>query len=312
MTKKEKDDKDVDTMKNNEEPIKSGNKIFPFIEMLRPGWWLACFFIGLTPGILAIFWKTGSLNDLFGLKTVVWGLGYWASVVGVYVLNDVVGIKEDEVVNPKRPLPSGRISRTVAIVYSLVLIGSGLVMWWLAFSNPLSSLVQLSCIGIMVFYSAIYKDNLLLSLAAALIPVGVWIALAPFTWIPVALFVIVFFWEAALDVPENILHLEGDKRVHPQTYAVRLGPARFAKIGIVFPIITLGGILWLDYLLELSFIYLFFGLIGGFALLYSQASIRNDQSPIKLGRSLGIVMLSMFIMNLGIIAHTIAYSYIFN
>ena len=163
----------------------------------------------------------------------------------------------------------------------------------------------------MVIYSAIYKDNLLLSLGAALIPVGVWIALAPFSWIPIALFVIMFFWEAALDVPENILHLEGDKKVHPHTYAVRLGPSRFAKVAIVFPILTLGGIFWLDYLLDLSFIYLFFGLIGGIILVYSQASIRDDQSPVKLGRSLGMVMLSMFIMNVGIIAHAISYSYLF-
>ena len=41
------------------------NKLISYIELLRPGWWPACFFIGLTPGMLAILWTTGSLNDFF-------------------------------------------------------------------------------------------------------------------------------------------------------------------------------------------------------------------------------------------------------
>ena len=80
------------------------NKLIAYIEVLRPGWWPTCFFIGVTPGILAIFWSSGSLDEFIHIKAAIWALAYWVTVVGIYVFNDVVGIEEDNVINPKRPL----------------------------------------------------------------------------------------------------------------------------------------------------------------------------------------------------------------
>jgi 4-hydroxybenzoate polyprenyltransferase len=96
---------------------KTQKKLVAYIELLRPGWWPVCFFIGLTPGSLAIFLKSGSLNEFIQLKTVAWAFAYWASIVGIYVLNDLVGIKEDEVINPKRPLPSGRVTKKSSLIF---------------------------------------------------------------------------------------------------------------------------------------------------------------------------------------------------
>ena len=55
-------------------------KLVAYIELLRPGWWPACFFIGLTPGMLAIFWNSGSLDEFFVVKTLIWALAYWFSI----------------------------------------------------------------------------------------------------------------------------------------------------------------------------------------------------------------------------------------
>lgn len=289
---------------------KTQKKLVAYIELLRPGWWPACFFIGLTPGMLVIFWNSGSLDEFIQLKTVAWAFAYWISVVGIYVFNDLVGIKEDAVINPKRPLPSGRVTKKGSLIFSLILLTIGVVLWWFTFKNPLSSLIQLTCIGLIAIYSATYKNNFLLGLGAGLIPVGVWIAFAPFNLVTVALFLLIFFWELTLDVPENILHFEGDVKIHPQTFATLLGREKSAKIGLIFAIPTVIAVIWLFFLLNMSYIYLFFALIGSLLLLYSQLSIRKSIAPMHLGRSLGLVMFSIFMINIGIISYTIVQTYL--
>ena len=288
---------------------KPQKKLVSYIELLRPGWWPSCFFIGLTPGMLAIYGSSNSLDEFIQLKTLIWAFAYWVSIVGIYVFNDLAGIEEDAVVNPKRPLPSGRVTKKTALFFSLILIAIGIGLWWFTFYNPLSSLIQLICIGLIVIYSTKFKNNILLGLGAGLIPVSVWIAFADFHLITVALFLIIFFWELTLDVPENILHFEGDVKIHPQTFAALLGREKFAKIGLIFALPTVTTVLWLFFLINMSYIYLIFAFIGSLALLYSQLSIRNSIEPMHLGRSLGLVMFSIFMINIGIILHTIVQTY---
>jgi 4-hydroxybenzoate polyprenyltransferase len=289
----------------------NNNKTIAFIELLRPGWWLACFFIGLTPSMLAILWNTGSLDDFFQLRTIGWAFAYWASIVGIYVFNDVVGIDEDRIVNNKRPLPSNRIESQTALIGSIIILIIGVLVWWLMFENILSSVIQLSCIFVIAIYSTYYKNNILLGLGAGLIPIGVWLAFAPITYIPIILFFILFFWELTLDVPENLLHYEGDIKVHPQTFAVSMGPNKFAKIGLVFSIPTVGFCVVLFFLLELgiSLIFLAFTMLAAIFLIQATVSIRNDIKPVTLGRALGMVMLSIFLINIGLISYSLVLAF---
>jgi 4-hydroxybenzoate polyprenyltransferase len=279
-----------------------------YIEILRPGWWPACFFIGLTPGMLAIFWSTGSLNEFFQWTTLLWAFAYWISIVGIYVFNDVVGEKEDEIINPKRPVPAGAVGIQSGLIYSAILLTIGIVIWWFMFRNPLSSGIQLMCIALIAVYSAVYKNNILLGLGAGLIPVGVWIAFAPFHTMTIALFLIVLFWEMSLDVPENLLHYEGDIRIHPHTFAISLGREKFAQIGLTFAIPAVVASIWLFILLDMSLLFLVFALLASLALIFGINSIRNNLSPMSLGRSLGMTMLFIILINLGTISHTIVYS----
>ncbi len=292
-----------ENMAENKTNFKTG--IIAFIELLRPGWWLACFFIGLTPGMLAILWNTGSLDEFFSFRTIVWLFAYWASIVGIYVFNDVVGIEEDDVVNNKRPLPSARINKSAALIGSFVFLAIGVILWWITFTNIISSLIQIACIVVIAIYSAVYKNNILLGLGAGLIPIGVWLALAPFSIIAVVLFFIVFFWELTLDVPENLLHYDGDIKVHPHTFAITMGKEKFAKIGLIFSAPVVFFSFWLFYLLEFSIVFLIFAFIAGFVLIKATTSIRDDLTPVRLGQSLGMVMLSMFLINIGLISHSV-------
>ena len=280
-------------------------KIKAYIEILRPGWWLACFFIGLTPGILAIHWRDdGSMDAFWEMKTIFWALGYWASVVGMYVFNDMVGKEEDETNNPKRPIPAGMITTKEASIYSAVLLVIGVCLFWIAFEDPAATLVQLACIGLIVIHSHYLKVNVILGLAAGLIPVAIWIGLADFSWIMVALFSLVFFWELALDVPENILHFEGDMKAHPHTMAIILGKEKLASIGIYFAIAAIASSFWLAYLLDFSArntgIYLVFAIIGAIAMLNGTLAIRKNIQPMLLGKATGLAMLFILLNNIGL------------
>jgi 4-hydroxybenzoate polyprenyltransferase len=166
-------------------------------------------------------------------------------------------------------------------------------------------MIQLACIGIIAIYSAVYKNNILLGLGAGLIPLGVWLALAPFNIIAVVLFFILFFWELTLDVPENLLHYEGDVKVHPHTFAISMGKEKFAKIGLIFSTPVLIFSLWLFYLLNFSVVFLIFALIAGLVLIKATTSIRDNLTPLRLGQSLGMVMLSIFLINIGLISHSL-------
>jgi 4-hydroxybenzoate polyprenyltransferase len=249
--------------------------------------------------------NTGSLDEFFQFRTLVWAFAYWASIVGIYVFNDVVGVEEDDVVNSKRPLPSARISRSPALAGSFVFLAVGVILWWITFTNIISSMIQISCIAVIAVYSSVYKNNILLGLGAGLIPIGVWLALAPFSIIAVVLFFILFFWELTLDVPENLLHYDGDIKVHPHTFAVTMGKEKFAKIGLVFSVPVVVFSLWLFYLLDFSIVFLIFAIISGLVLIKATTSIRDDLTPLRLGQSLGMVMLSIFLFNIGLITHSV-------
>lgn len=285
--------------------IKVKEKIKAYIEILRPGWWLACFFIGLTPGMLAIHWRYGSLDEFYQFKSVMWSIAYWITVVGMYVYNDLVGKEEDAINNPNRPIPAGIISQMEASVYSIILVGIGVALFWVTFLDPLASLLQLACIVFIVIHSQIFKANIFLGLGAAFIPLSIWMALADFSWIMVTLAFLVFFWELTLDVPENILHYEGDLKAHPHTMAILIGREKLAKIGIYFAAAAIASSLWLVYLLDFSIIYLAFAVISGAILLNGMNSIRDTIQPMMHGKALGITMLFILLNNIGLMLYTI-------
>ena len=140
----------------------------------------------------------------------------------------------------------------------------------------------------------------------SLAPVSIWMGLADFSWIMVALFSLVFFWELTLDVPENILHYEGDMVAHPHTMAILSGKEKLASIGIYFAMASVASSLWLFALLELnnSVVYLLFAVIGGLAMLNGTYAIRDDLKPMLLGKATGLAMLFILLNNIGLMIYT--------
>jgi hypothetical protein len=68
--------------------------------------------------------------------------------------------------------------------------------------------------------------------------------------------------------------------------------------------------MWMFILIGLSPVFLVFAILSSLFLIMSQLSIRNDQSPMKMGQSIGMTMLSIFLVNIGLISRSLLYTYV--
>jgi 4-hydroxybenzoate polyprenyltransferase len=163
-----------------EAKIADSGKFRAYWELLRPP--LAPMDIAL-PGataLLAFYATAGGLPPAFPF--VIATLGAYFAITSSYVYNDCCDVDVDAVGMPGRPLPSSQVTRESALAYSGLLFGiSAAVALYL---NPESLLALIAATLIMIVYSKAAKRTTpfswtLVGLAYGIVPVGVWLALAP-------------------------------------------------------------------------------------------------------------------------------------
>jgi len=159
---------------------KSSGRFRAYWELLRPP--LAPMDIAL-PGataLLAVYATTGGLPAIFPFAIAT--LGAYVAITSSYVFNDCCDIDVDAVGMPDRPLPSSQVSKESALAYSGLLFGiAALVALYL---NPESLVALITATLIMAVYSKWAKRSTPFSwafvgLAYGVVPVGVWLAMAP-------------------------------------------------------------------------------------------------------------------------------------
>ena len=155
-----------------------------------------------------------------------------------------------DALNPRtaqRELPSGKVS--LASAYSLLLVASiafllgswGLGVHCLVLAPPV--------LGVLFFYSWTKRftsgAHLVLGLALALAPGGVWYALtAEFAWLPVWMMLGVLLWVAGFDIIYSCQDAEFDR--HQKLYSIpaRLGVPAALKLAALLHIISALCFLW--------------------------------------------------------------------
>lgn len=127
--------------------------ILDYINLLRPKQWYKNLLI-----FFALFFSSNLFNiKLLSLTAYGFLLLIVVSAAG-YIINDVVDYKKDRK-NPekkKRPIASGKISRTLAIIISLVLYLSGFILSWVL--SPLFFAVLLA-LAISTFVYTLHFKN---------------------------------------------------------------------------------------------------------------------------------------------------------
>ena len=212
--------------------------------------------------------------------------------IGGNVLNDYFDYEIDKINKPQRPIPSGKIKRKTALIYSVILflIGIG----FLYFLNIYMIIFALVNLLIIIVYDYKIKRMTVGHFIDA------WLGGSPFLFgalltmdinlIAMILFLMAYFANLSREITKGLEDVEGDKKIGAKTLAINIGEkARYvaaisALIAIaITPIPIFYGLLGLYYIPVV--------VLCDIAWIYSIIKIKNpakSQKIMKIAMFLGI------------------------
>ena len=223
-----------------DEKTGEGGRLRGYAELLRPP--LAPMDIAL-PGaaaLLAAYATTGALPEAFPFAIAT--LGAYAAITSSYVYNDCCDVHVDAVGMPGRPLPSSQVTRSSALAYSGLLFAMAAAV--ALYLNPESLVALIAATLIMAVYSKAAKRTTpfswaLVGLSFGIVPVGVWLAMAPAGWLKagpglhegaVILGAMICITDWGFTNCDASRDVEGDRREGIPTFPVTYGIPRTAKL----------------------------------------------------------------------------------
>ncbi len=159
------------------------------------------------------------------------------------IINDYMGLKEDRINAPERPMVSGKLQAKPALVLSFVIISMAVI--WSFFQNPLSLIPLLGGVLMNIVYSYAKGygvwGNLTFGLSISactwycyvVLGGGIWEFFQKYwvIWETVILFnMIMTYFTCFKDV-------HGDREVDKNTPVVKLGVKKASNVGVLFSII---------------------------------------------------------------------------
>jgi geranylgeranylglycerol-phosphate geranylgeranyltransferase len=132
------------------------------------------------------------------------------------VINDYIDVESDRVNRPKRPIPSGKVSKDVAFAFAVALFMAGIVLS-LFISLPVFMLAVINSV-LLVLYSMTLQDKLMLGnmtvgyLAGSVFLFGGLAANNPGRILsPVTLFLLAMLSTISREIVKDLEDVEGDK-----------------------------------------------------------------------------------------------------
>jgi geranylgeranylglycerol-phosphate geranylgeranyltransferase len=215
---------------------------------------------------------------------------------GGMAINDYFDYKADKVNKPKRTIPSGRIPRRNALLYSLILFILGNI--FVFFLNSKMLYLALFNTFLLLIYSWKLKKIILLGnftvswLTASIFLFGS--LLSGFITVTVLiLFLMVFSSTVGREVTKTIEDMEGDKKINANTLPIVVGRNFAAWVAVFFIIfaVLFSPIPYIFHLLNSKYIYLV--TISDIILLYSCFAIiispKKSQKLMKIGMLVGLL-----------------------
>jgi len=272
-----------------------GSKASGFFEIARiPN----CIMMGLAV-IIGEFMSLGTAVPIYSV--VVGFLVGFFLVAGSMAMNDILDTEIDRINSPKRPIPSGRVSKTEATAFATITLALGLS---LAFALSVVNLViAVLAVSLMLYYNRFGKKtglpgNAVVSANLA-IPFIFGGAIGGISNTLYIFALLAFLAGMGREVIKGMADIEGDSKRGVRTLAVSKGLGTAAKTGALFLVaavllsvipIAFGMVSWL---------YTPFVLVCDLGFLYSAYSIVRDPSP---GNALRSKNQALVWMLLGLIA----------
>jgi protoheme IX farnesyltransferase len=217
--------------------------------------------------ILALHTKQMSL-PLF--QSIIGAVAVFITVGGMHTLNDFFDKIRDRNIWPNRPIPSGRLSPSYALILALCLLAAGLTLVWIYF-NPICFTILLVAVILGATYSRYLRDKvgyLSLPLIVGLHPLGGYAAFAgdqAFTSLtPWVLYFMVTLWQAGHILVYSPAHgLKNGCKTTVPSFVVSLSPKATAALGVLSFSLLLPLSLYLYLIAPLSILYFVIAVVSG-------------------------------------------------
>ena len=257
-------------------------RVLAYLELLRPELVIMDITLPAVSSILAIFLMNLDLElPLLG-KTIAVTAGAYFAIVGSYIFNDFLDVDIDKKNLPNRPLPSGKLKRIEALLFSIVLYAASIIIF--SFYSLNSVIIVIAAIVVITLYSAVFKRRTPLSflpvgVSYGLVPIGVWLAFGKLqaTIVLLACMICITDWGFTLSGVSRDVAGDGEKGV--PTMPVRYGilfTSRFILLcwvaGIIFSVI-----IW--HSASLGILYLLMALVSGIWLLWMNFRFVKRPTP---------------------------------
>jgi len=248
--------------------------VIAYVELLRPINGLIAF--------ISVFLGAVFANGSFTSNTLIVAISAFLVLSAGNAINDFCDYQIDGINKPMRPIPSQRIQRQHALIFSLILLLIGLLLGF--FTGSIQAIVIVTIVSITLFLYAVWlKKTPLIGnvVVGALTGVtfiagGVTVRSMKGTIVPAAF---AFLFTTAREIIKDIEDIEGDVALGAGTIAVRWGKQVAALVASVFMLALIFFSL-VPYLLGLfSWIYLVMVAVGvDFVLIFLLVQLWRDTS----------------------------------
>ncbi len=247
-----------------------------YLEIMRP---INSIMVGVSIIVGAVI--TGGINILDNLIVLFYSFLTGFTLTGASMaINDYYDRKIDAINEPKRPIPSGRISPESAVIFTLILSVIGLVSSWQISIGAF--IIAIFAWAIMMVYSMWGKKtgflgNLMVSSCIAL-PFIYGGLLSGKIWASMSFSLLAFLSNTGREITKGIVDIQGDKAAGIRTIAVTRGATRAADIATLFFIAAVASSVIPVYMDLVSFWYIPFVLTTDIGLIVSSYQIISDPS----------------------------------
>lgn len=196
----------------------------------------------------------------FGMPVIYALISTFLICAGGMVINDYFDVEIDRVNKPARPIPSGKISKTKALIFSVALSIAGIAVSYLI--NIVSFAVAILASALLILYAWRLKKVMLvghLNVSMLVALTFIYGGLINLNYLPVlSLAILALLSNVGREIYKSIEDVLGDKNAGVQTLPIKYGVIRarvMASLFVLFAII----LSFAPYFLNIfSQVYLFF------------------------------------------------------
>lgn len=190
-------------------------KLFKFLRLIRVHQWIKNVFV-----FVPLLFSQHLFDEDYFIKTLLAFFVFCLASSAIYVINDLVDIESDKAhpVKKERPLPSGAISKTTAIITASLLLVA--VFWTMMYFNKEFIFLVVAFVILNVLYSFWFKNIVLFdifSIAAGFsirVLAGAFVILVPISsWLLLTTMFISLFLGVMKRRSELVLVSESSKQI---------------------------------------------------------------------------------------------------